>query len=206
MRKNILPPGVKWIELENGLILILKEDHSAPVATVHVWCRTGSVNEGAWMGAGMSHVLEHMLFKGTESRSGARIDQEVQEAGGQMNACTSFNYTLYYIDVPATGVKTAIDILCDITRKATLPADELEKERQVILREMDMGEDDPDRRSSRRLFEIAYRVSPYRHPVIGYKSIFEKFTRADLLSYYKQRYVPNNLFFVVVEPSIISAE
>lgn len=198
MRKNILPPGVKWIELENGLILILKEDHSAPVATVHVWCRTGSVNEGAWMGAGMSHVLEHMLFKGTESRSGARIDQEVQEAGGQMNACTSFNYTLYYIDVPATGVKTAIDILCDITRKATLPADELEKERQVILREMDMGEDDPDRRSSRRLFEIAYRVSPYRHPVIGYKSIFEKFTRADLLSYYKQRYVPNNLFFVVV--------
>ena len=193
-----LPAGVKRVELENGLVVILKEERSAPVATVQAWARAGSVDEGRWMGAGMSHVLEHMLFKGTATRSASRIDQEVQEAGGQMNACTSFNYTLYYIDIPAAGVSVAVDILCDIVCNATLPADELEKERQVILREMDMGQDDPERRSSRRLFESAYQVSPYRHPVIGYKDIFEKFSREDLLDYYRLMYAPNNLFFVVV--------
>ncbi len=196
--KTGLPAGVKRVDLENGLVVILKEDHSSPVATVQAWARAGSVDEGRWMGAGMSHVLEHMLFKGTTTRPASRIDQEVQGAGGQMNACTSFNYTLYYIDIPAAGVSVAVDILCDIMCNATLPADELEKERQVILREMDMGQDDPDRRSSRRLFESAYQVSPYRHPVIGYKDIFEKFTREDLLDYYRLMYAPNNLFFVVV--------
>jgi len=187
----------KVVVLENGLTLILKEEHRAPVATAQVWSRTGSITEGNWMGAGMSHVLEHMLFKGTTHRKGSQIDREVQDAGGQMNACTSFNYTLYYIDIPATGLTTAIDILCDIAQNATLPADELEKERQVILREMDMGMDDPDRHSSRRLFETAYQVSPYRHPVIGYRDVFERFTRDDLMAYYRLMYAPNNLFFVV---------
>lgn len=204
-----LPAGVKRIDFENGLTLILKEDHSSPVATAHAWSRTGSITEGDWTGAGMSHVLEHMLFKGTTHREGWRIDQEVQEAGGQMNACTSFNYTLYYIDVPASGVKTAVDILCDIMQNATLPAEELEKEKQVILREMDMGQDDPDRRSSRRLFETAYHVAPYRHPVIGYKDVFEAFTREDLMAYYKKMYAPNNLFIVVagdIDPAAVEAQ
>ena len=83
---------------------------------------TGSINEGKWLGAGMSHVLEHMLFKGTTTRGAGRIDQEVQEAGGYMNAYTSFDRTVYYIDVPNTGASVAIDILCDIMQHATLPA------------------------------------------------------------------------------------
>src|SRR6185295_17040001 len=102
---------------------------------------------------GLSHILEHMLFKGTTSRPGARIDQEVQEAGGYMNAYTSFDRTVYWINVPNTGAKVAIDILCDIIQNAALPAEELDKEKQVILREMDMNQDDPGQRSARRLFE-----------------------------------------------------
>src|SRR5688572_13616672 len=107
----LLPAGVTLTTLDNGLTLIVREDHSAPVVSVQAWSRTGSINEGKWLGAGLSHVLEHMLFKGTTTRPAGRIDQEVQDAGGYMNAYTSFDRTVYYIDVPSTGARTAIDIL-----------------------------------------------------------------------------------------------
>jgi zinc protease len=192
------PPGVKVVTLENGLTIIVREDHNAPVVSVQAWSMTGSINEGKWLGAGMSHVLEHMLFKGTTTRGSGRIDQEVQDAGGYMNAYTSFDRTVYYIDVPNTGAKVAIDILCDIMQNATLPADEMAKEKQVILREMDMNQDDPGRRASRRLFETAYTKSPYRFTVIGYPDIYNELQAGDITEYYRERYAPNNVFFVVV--------
>ena len=191
------PPGVTLTTLENGLAIIVREDHSAPVVSAQAWSMTGSIHEGKWLGAGMSHVLEHMLFKGTTTRGSGRIDQEVQDAGGYMNAYTSFDRTVYYIDVPNTGAKTAIDILCDIMQHATLPADEMAKEKQVILREMDMNQDDPSRRSGRRLFETAYTKSPYRFTVIGYPDIYNELERADIEEYYRERYAPNNVFCVV---------
>ena len=117
----------------------MREDHSAPVVSAQAWCMAGSIHEGKWLGAGLSHVLEHMLFKGTTTRPGSRIDQEVQEAGGYMNAYTSFDRTVFHIDVPNTGAKVALDILCDIMQHATLPPEEMAKEKQVILREMDMN-------------------------------------------------------------------
>jgi zinc protease len=205
----LLPPGVTLTTLDNGLTLIVREDHSAPVVSVQVWSRTGSINEGKWLGAGLSHVLEHMLFKGTTTRPAGRIDQEVQDAGGYMNAYTSFDRTVYYIDVPSTGARTAIDILCDIAQNATLPADELVKELDVIRREMDMCHDDPGRRSSRRLFETAYTRSPYRCTIIGYPDIFNELKAEDILAYYRSRYAPNNLFFVVagdVKPEEVVAQ
>ena len=154
---------------------------------------TGSIHEGRWLGAGLSHVLEHMLFKGTTTRPGSRIDQEVQEAGGYMNAYTSFDRTVYHIDVPNTGARTAIDILCDIMQNATLPPDELAKEMDVIRREMDMGQDDPGRRASRRLFEVAYTKSPYRFTIIGYPDIFNEVKPDDIRGYYHEKYAPNNV-------------
>jgi len=192
-----LPPGVRLTTLENGLTIIVREDHSAPVVSAQAWCMAGSIHEGRWLGAGMSHVLEHMLFKGTTNRPGSRIDQEVQEAGGYMNAYTSFDRTVYHIDVPNTGARVAVDILCDIMQNATLPADEMEKEKQVIVREMDMNQDDPGRRASRRLFEVAYTRSPYRFTVIGYPDVFHEVKTEDVVTYYREKYVPNNLFYVV---------
>src|SRR5438034_8212146 len=186
----ILPPGVRLTTLENGLTLIVREDHSAPVVSAQAWCKTGSINEGNWLGAGLSHVLEHMLFKGTTTRGAGRIDQEVQDAGGYMNAYTSFDRTVYWINVPNTGARVAVDILCDIMQNATLPKDELEKEKQVILREMDMNQDDPSQKSARRLFETAYTRSPYRFTVIGYPDIFNDVQREDVYSYYKEKYPP----------------
>ncbi|MGP8201511.1 MAG: M16 family metallopeptidase [Limisphaerales bacterium] len=134
-----IPPDVRLVTLENGLVLIIREDHSAPVVSAQAWCNTGSICEGKWLGAGLSHVLEHMLFKGTTTRPGSRIDQEVQQAGGYMNAYTSFDRTVYHINVPDTGATVAIDILCDIMQNASLPAAELDKELDVIRREMDMN-------------------------------------------------------------------
>jgi zinc protease len=192
-----IPPGVKLTTLDNGLSIIVREDHSAPVVSAQAWCMAGSIHEGKWLGAGMSHVLEHMLFKGTTTRPGSRIDQEVQEAGGYMNAYTSFDRTVYHIDVPNTGAKIAIDILCDIMQNATLPPEEMEKEKQVIVREMDMNIDDPGRRASRRLFETAYTKSPYRFTVIGYPDIFHELKADDIRDYYHQKYAPNNVFYAI---------
>ena len=193
----VFPPGTRIEFLDNGLSIIIREDHSAPVVSAQVWCRAGSIHEGKWLGAGLSHVLEHMLFKGTKTRPGSRIDQEVQDVGGYMNAYTSFDRTVYYINAPSDGANVVIDILCDIAQNATLPEDELIKELDVIRREMDMGDDDPGRKSGRRLFEVAYTTSPYRHTIIGYPDIFNRITREDVLNYYQSKYAPNNLFYVI---------
>jgi zinc protease len=193
-----IPPGVRLTTLENGLTLIVREDHSAPVVSAQAWCKAGSIDEGQWLGAGLSHVLEHMLFKGTHTRPAGRIDQEVQDAGGYMNAYTSFDRTVYWINVPNTGARVALDILADIMQHAALPAEELAKEMDVIRREMDMNHDDPGQRSSRRLFETAYTRSPYRFTIIGYPDIFNEVKREDLFTYYREKYAPNNVFFVVV--------
>ncbi|MEI7532767.1 MAG: pitrilysin family protein [Verrucomicrobiae bacterium] len=192
-----IPAGVKLTTLENGLVIIVREDQSAPVVSAQAWAMAGSIHEGKWLGAGLSHVLEHMLFKGTTTRAGSRIDQEVQEAGGYMNAYTSFDRTVYHIDVPNTGAVKAIDILCDIMQHANLPPDELAKEMDVIRREMDMCHDDPGRRASRRLFETAYTKSPYRFTIIGYPDIFNEVKPDDIRNYYTEKYAPNNVFFVV---------
>src|SRR5215471_1664641 len=192
-----IPADVNVTTLDNGLTIIVREDHSAPVVSTQAWAMTGSIHEGKWLGAGLSHVLEHMLFKGTTTRPGSRIDQEVQEAGGYMNAHTTFDRTVYHIDVPNTGATVAIDILCDIMQHATLPPDELAKEKEVIVREMDMNVDDPGSRASRRLFEVAYTKSPYRFTVIGYPDIFNELKPDDIRGYYQEKYAPNNVFYVV---------
>lgn len=184
--------------LPNGLTVIIDEDHSTPVASVQAWCETGSIDEGKWMGAGLSHILEHMLFKGTDTRPPGSIARQVQDRGGYINAYTSFDRTVYYIDTPAEGASEAVAILADVMVNATLPAEEYEKEQEVIRREFAMGFDDPDRVNSKLMFATVFSQSPYRHPVIGYLDIFDKLTRENVLDYYKARYVPNNIFFVIV--------
>jgi len=183
--------------LPNGLTVLLKNDHSAPVASVQVWVKTGSIHEGALLGAGLSHYLEHLLFKGTERRAGREISTTVQAHGGYINAYTTFDRTVYYIDLPSEHVGVAIDLLADMALHSTFPADEVTREKEVILREIDMGRDDPDQRLGESLFDTAFRQYPFRYPIIGYKEVFSGVTRDDLVAYYRARYVPNNLVVVV---------
>lgn len=189
---------VERYTLANGLTVLLKRDTAAPVASVQVWVKTGSIHEGAHLGAGLSHYLEHMLFKGTPRRAGREISATVQAHGGYINAYTTFDRTVYYIDIPAEHTAVAIDILADATLNSTLPADEVEKEKNVILREIDMCLDDPDQRLGQALFETAYRTHPYRQPIIGHRDVFAANTREDLAAYYRERYAPNNLVVAIV--------
>ena len=187
----------KWV-LPNGLTIIVQEDHSAPVASVQAWCGTGSINEDAHLGAGMSHMLEHMLFKGTKTRPANAIAQAVQDVGGYINAYTSFDRTVYWIDVPKAGVNAALDVLADAMINSTLPSEEYAREQEVIRREFAMGFDDPDRVAGQLLFATGYQRHPYRLPVIGLLDVFNQLTQEQVMNYYRSRYVPNNLTFVVV--------
>src|SRR2546426_1676286 len=193
------PPSTaqKWV-LPNGLTIIVQEDHSAPVASVQAWCATGSIDEDAHLGAGLSHILEHMLFKGTQARSTNEIAQKIQDVGGYINAYTSFDRTVFWIDVPKDGVTTALAVLSDAMMNSTLPPDEYLKEQEVIRREFAMGFDDPDRQAGLLLFATAYQRHPYRLPVIGQMEVYNQLTQEQVMQYYKSRYVPNNLTFIVV--------
>jgi zinc protease len=187
----------KWV-LPDGLTVIVQEDHAAPVASVQAWCATGSVDEDERLGAGLSHILEHMLFKGTRTQSSNAIAQKIQDVGGYINAYTSFDRTVFWIDAPKDGVSTALTVLSDAMMNSTLPPEEYGKEQEVIRREFAMNLDDPDRVTSQLLFATAYQRHPYRLPVIGEMGIYNQLTQEQVMQYYKTRYVPNNLTFVVV--------
>jgi len=190
---------------DNGLTLLHRPDFSSEVVSVQVWVKTGSIHENSLLGSGLSHYLEHMLFKGTGRRDGKAISREVHSMGGAFNAYTTFDRTVYYIDAPSTAFSGAVDVLADMVLHSTLPEAEVERERDVILREIDMGMDDPDRQLSQALFRTAYQRHPYREPVIGHRSLFEKVSRQELYDYYKARYVPNNLVVSIVgavEPEV----
>jgi len=184
--------------LPNGLTVIVQEDRSAPVASVQAWCATGSVDENDHLGAGLSHILEHMLFKGTKTNPANAIAQKIQNVGGYINAYTSFDRTVFWIDVPKDGVSVALDVLADAMMNSTLPAEDYAKEQEVIRREFAMGMDDPDRMAGQLLFATAYQRHPYRLPVIGLIDVFNQLTSEDVMRYYRARYVPNNLTFIVV--------
>ena len=190
--------SVERTVLANGVTLILKADRSAALASVQVWVKTGSVHEDRHLGAGLSHYLEHMLFKGTKRRAGRDISATVQAHGGYINAYTTFDRTVYYIDLPSEHTAVAIDLLADAVLNSTLPADETAKEKDVILREIAMTKDEPDSRLWDALFSTAFREHPYRQPIIGHKDVFSTVTHEDLLGYYRARYVPNNLVVVIV--------
>ena len=188
---------VERIVLPNGLTLLVKTDRSASLACVQVWVKTGSLHEGDQLGAGLSHYLEHMLFKGTTKRSGREISATVQANGGYINAYTTFDRTVYYIDIPSEKVEVAVDVLADAVLHSTRPADEAIREKDVILREIAMTRDDLDNRLWEALFATAFREHPYRHPIIGHRDVFSAADRAALLGYYRARYVPNNMVVVI---------
>ncbi|MEM7603266.1 MAG: pitrilysin family protein, partial [Verrucomicrobiota bacterium] len=183
--------------LENGLEIIVKEDQSAPVVSLQAWCRSGSIHEGSWLGAGLSHFLEHMLFKGTARRDANEIAQTVQAQGGYINAYTSFDRTVYWIDAPSSGTSSCLDVLCDVVGFAQLPEEEFANESDVIRREIAMGQDNPEQVLSRALFNTAYASHPCRYPVIGHLDLFNQLTRDELYDYYREKYSPDNLFIVV---------
>jgi zinc protease len=180
------------------MTVIVLENRRSPVVTLQAWVRAGSVTEAEFMGSGISHFVEHMLFKGTERRAVGQIGLEVKECGGQTNAHTSYERTVYYITFHADYFDKALDILADVLMHSTFDPAEVERERQVILKEIQMNRDAPFRHLYMMAHNTAYAVHPYRHPIIGYENLLRDLTRDDLLTYYRRLYVPNNIAFVAV--------
>lgn len=183
--------------LPNGLTLILDPDPSAPVVSAQIWVATGSTHEGDHLGAGISHFLEHMVFKGTRDFDGETLADTVQAAGGHWNAYTSFDRTVYYIDGPAHSLDTFLKCLTGLVFHPTLPESEFEKEKDVIRREIDMGLDDPDNAASQLLFSSAFTLDPRRHPVIGHRHLFDLIRHSDLTAYHQSRYTTDRCFAVI---------
>jgi len=185
------------VTLDNGLDVIVKEVHSAPIVAVYLWCNTGSINEND-SEHGISHFYEHMFFKGTEKRGVGEIDRAIKSLGGYNNAFTSKEYTAYYVVLPSENFSLAADVLVDAIRNSSLLKEEIDKELGVIKEEINRKEDDPSAKLYEEMFKIMFPGTPYSHPVLGTKESVSRFSREDFKNYLSKFYVPNNMTAVVV--------
>lgn len=183
--------------LDNGLKVVIEEDHSAPVVAVQLWVGVGSGDEEDDE-AGISHVIEHMLFKGTKRRGVGEIAKEIEGVGGVINAFTSYDQTVYHITIARRFFDRALDVLSDAAMNSIFDPEELKKEIKVILQELKRGEDSPSNRLYKEITSLAFRVHPYRRPVIGYDKTLKGLTRKKVLDFYRKWYVPSNMTLVIV--------
>ena len=188
LAKELLP-GLYSHALGNGLNAVIKESHRAPVVAVQVWVKAGSVYETPDE-AGITHLIEHMIFKGTDTRGPGEIAGTIEAVGGSINAYTSIDYTVYHCVVPKNYMDTALDVLSDAIFHSKFDPEELEREKKVVLEEIRMREDQPGTRLSRLLMSTSYSVYPYRRPVIGFPKTVRSFTRDDIRAYMARRYRP----------------
>lgn len=194
--------------LDNGLKLIVQEDHRAPVAVVQVWYRVGGADEHDGI-TGVSHALEHMMFKGTESLEPGEFSEIVAARGGRENAFTSADYTAYYQEWGAENVEMSFKLEADRMRNLKLTEETFEQEIKVIAEERRLRTDDnPSAYAYEVLRATAYETGPYRQPVIGWAEDIENMQLADLKAWYQRFYAPNNAIVVVVgdvDPDVVHA-
>jgi zinc protease len=184
--------------LDNGMQIFVKEDHRAPVVASMVWYKVGSSYEQHGT-TGISHVLEHMMFKGTDKHAPGEFSRIIAANGGQENAFTSRDYTAYFQRLHKDRLEISLELEADRMRNMKVLDEEFAKEVQVVMEERRMRtEDDPEALTSEAFNAAAYVNNPYRWPVIGWMSDLENMTAADIRAWYKTWYAPNNAALVVV--------
>lgn len=194
--------------LPNGLTVLVKVDKRFPMVSTRIFAPAGSADELASQ-AGISHVLEHMVFKGTEKRPKGAVSREVEEAGGYLNAATRFDMTEYIIDLPAASWKLGMDIVRDMAFHPTLDAAELESEKKVVLAELKRGLDNPYSVLFQAAQDSALHGTPYARPIIGYENTINAITVQNMRDYRHKWYQPRNLLLTVVgdvNPADVLAE
>ena len=195
-------------KLPNGLSVLILKDTRFPLVSTRLYVHAGSSYETPDQ-AGISHVLEHMVFKGTDSRPKSAISQEVESAGGYLNAATSYDYTVYITDMPDRHWKLGMDVVRDMAFHPTLDPQELESEKNVIVAELQRGEDDPGSRMFKTLLADTLKGTPYDRPIIGYEKTIRALTTQNLRDYIAKYYQPQNMLLVVVgnvDPAEVLAE
>lgn len=185
------------ITLDNGLRCIFEQRKGAGVVSIQFWVEVGSKYEEP-KEAGITHFIEHLIFKGTEKAGRYEIAPMIEALGGSINAFTSYDNTVYHIVVPAAAFETGLDLLASAVVNPLFPQDELEKEKRVVMEEIRMGEDDPQRKLFKELFSLSYAGHPYGRPVIGFQETVAAATREDILRYFARHYRPENIVAVIV--------
>ncbi len=184
--------------LDNGLRVLVLEDHRSPVVSVQVWYRVGSRNErpGA---TGLAHFLEHMMFKGTPTHGKGEFARLVEQNGGQDNAFTTQDVTSYFVDIAADRVDMVLGLEADRMRHLLLDPREIDSERQVVMEERrTRTDDDPDGLISEEMYSLAFKAHPYRWPIIGWMEDIKRLNPMELRGFYDTFYQPNNALLVVV--------
>ena len=195
---SIAGAQVQEFELTNGLKLLVKEDHRAPIVVSQVWYKVGSSYETDG-NTGVSHVLEHMMFKGTEKHPEGEFSRIIAENGGNENAFTGNDYTAYFQTMEKSRLSISFELEADRMRNITLPPDEFVKEIEVVKEERRLRtEDNPNAYLREVAKATAFQTSPYRQPVIGWMADLETMKVEDLRSWYRKWYAPNNATVVVV--------
>lgn len=188
---------VRRTVLSNGLVVLTKEVHTSPIVTSMIWYRVGSRNEE--MGhTGKSHFLEHMLFKGTERFKKGQIDLLTLKNGGGNNAFTSHDFTAYYFSFASDRWEVALDIEADRMVNCAFEPDEFEAEKKVVIEELKTGLDSPWGLLLQELEASAYKIHPYRNPIVGWLQDVERATVESQQAYYHRYYHPNNATLVII--------
>lgn len=186
----------KKIQLKNGLKVLLLESHKSPVVSVQMWVRTGSADERKGE-EGISHFIEHLVFKGTRKYSVGQIASSVEGAGGELNAYTSFDQTVFYVTISKEFVDQGLEVISEMMGHPLFDAEEINNEREVVIEEIKRGQDSPHRRASQLLFSTNFKKHPYGRPVIGYDKIIRQVKPLVIKKYFADRYSPKNMFLVV---------
>ena len=183
--------------LDNGLTALIKETHTAPVASFWLWYRVGSRNERPGL-TGLSHWVEHMLFKGTTTRPEGEVDRLFQREGGHFNGMTWIDWTTFYATLPAQRIGLSLTIEADRLQHALFDPEAVAKERTVIISERAGNENRPGYLLREQVQAASFLAHPYQHMVIGWKEDLHHITREDLYAHYRTYYTPNNAVAVVV--------
>jgi zinc protease len=184
------------LTLSNGLLVLLKEIHTAPIVSQWIWYRVGSRDEATGK-TGVSHWIEHMLFKGTPDFPASVLDRAISRDGGFWNAMTYMDWTTFFETMPSDKIDLALRLESDRMVNSLFPADEVEAERNVIISERQGYENEPLFRLSEEIQAAAFRVHTYHHEVIGDLADLRTMKRDDLIDHYRQHYIPNNAVLAV---------
>ncbi len=185
------------VRLQNGLTVLIKQDERFPLVNIRLYVHAGAAYETPGQ-EGISHLLEHMVFKGSETRGPGQTAREIESVGGSLNAGTSWDYTTYYVEVPNTEWKLGMDVVKDMGFGAKIDPGELESERKVVISELERGEDQPGSKLFKTLSSMVWEGTNYAWPIIGYRETVNNITDADIHAYINRLYQPQEMLLVVV--------
>ena len=183
-------------QLPNGLTVVHEPVRTAPVVAAQVWVKVGSADERPDE-VGLAHLHEHMLFKGTARRGPGEVARSIEANGGEVNAWTSYDQTVYHFVMASRFAREGLDVLADAVRNSAFDAGELAREIEVVCEEIKRSQDMPSRRASKALFQAAYRLHPYGRPVIGFEADVRAHTRERVLGFFHRHYAPSNMVLAV---------